>query len=265
MLLICKTCGRLLYQQDHIYQILFGLVPTMRYRVKLENFEGPLDLLLFLIRKNEVDIYDIPIGDITQQYLEYVEIIQVLDIESASDFILVAALLMRIKAKMLLPRPLEEEEEEIEDPRQELVDRLLEYKRFKESALDLSELEQRERMHFRRGSYKFEVDGFDEELSSSSEIGLFDLVAAFKQILDRAAVVPVHNVQEFDVSLEDRIEFLLDFFAHRQSAIFHEIFEANADRIMLIVTFIAILELIKRHYLRVSQSAPFKDIIVTKV
>jgi segregation and condensation protein A len=236
----------------------------MPYRVKLEIFEGPLDLLLFLIRKNEVEISDIPIAKITQQYLEYVEIIQVLDIESASDFILMAAMLMRIKAQMLLPRPLQDEEE-VEDPRKELVQRLLEYKRYKESAANLSEFELQERRYFQRGSFKFEINGFNEEFSTSSEVGLFDLVAAFKQVLDRTSEVPVHRVEELDVSLEDRLQFLQNFFKHRQRVSLFEVFQTNADRIVLIVTFIAVLELIRKRFLRVSQSAPFEDIILTKV
>ena len=237
----------------------------MSYRVKLENFEGPLDLLLFLIRKNEVEISDIPIAEITQQYLGYVEIIQTLDIEVASDFILMAAMLMRIKAKMLLPRPLEEEDEDVEDPRQELVERLLEYKRFKESAFELSDIESRERRYFDRGSFKFEVNGYDEELFSGVELGLFDLVAAFKQVLDRAAYIPVHHVEELDVSLEDRISHLENIFKNKKSISFFEVFEHTSDRIVLIVTFIAVLELMKRRFLRISQAAPFEDIIVTKI
>jgi len=238
----------------------------MAYRVKLENFEGPLDLLLFLIKKNEVEISDIPIAKITQQFLEYVEIIQIMDIESASDFILMAAVLMRIKAKMLLPRPLEEEEdEEFEDPRQELVQRLLEYKKFKESAIELAQLEQKERQYFHRGSFGFDVDGFDDELLANSDIGLFDLVAAFKHVLDRSSHVPVHRVRELDVSLEDRIQFLESFFSKKRSVEFRKIFDRRADKLVLIVTFIAILELIRRQYLKASQSAPFGDIILTKV
>lgn len=238
----------------------------MAYRVKLENFEGPLDLLLFLIKKNEVEIRDIPIAKITQQFLEYVEIIQIMDIESASDFILMAAMLMRIKAKMLLPRPLvEEEDEEFEDPRQELVQRLLEYRKFKESAIELAQLEQRERQYFNRGSFGLDVDGFDDELLADSDIGLFDLVAAFKQVLDRSTQFPVHRVQELDVTLEDRIEFLESFFKKKRSIEFRKIFKQRSDRLVLIVTFIAILELIRRQYLKASQSAPFGDIILTKV
>lgn len=115
----------------------------MAYRIKLNMFEGPLDLLLFLIKKEEVDIYDIPIADITKQFLEYVELITLLDLETAGDFILVAATLIRIKAQMLLPKNPEEGEEEEEDPRQELVRRLLEYQQYKEVAMKFGELEVR--------------------------------------------------------------------------------------------------------------------------
>ena len=121
----------------------------MPYKVKLESFEGPLDLLLFLIKKNELDIYDIPISEITRQYLDYIEIIKLLDIEAAGDFILMAATLMRIKAQTLLPKPEMDEMDEIEDPRQELVYRLLEYKRFKDVASDLAEKEKRPANFFR--------------------------------------------------------------------------------------------------------------------
>ena len=133
------------------------ILSIMPYKVKLESFEGPLDLLLYLIKKNEVDIYDIPISKITRQYLEYIEIIQLLDLEAASDFILMAATLMRIKAQMLLPKPsIEEEVQDVEDPRQELVYRLLEYKRFKDVAAELGEKEEIARKQFPRGGFKFE-------------------------------------------------------------------------------------------------------------
>jgi len=127
----------------------------MTYKVKLDTFEGPLDLLLFLIKKNEVDIYDIPVSKITQQFLEYLDIIKLLDIEFASDFILLASTLLRIKAQMLLPKPsIEEDEEVVEDPRQELVYRLLEYKRFKDVAENLSEKEEFARTLYTLGSFK---------------------------------------------------------------------------------------------------------------
>jgi segregation and condensation protein A len=153
----------------------------------LESFEGPLDLLLFLIRKNEVDIYNIPIAVITQQFLEYLEIIQLLDLETASDFILMAATLMRIKAQMLLPKPvLEESQEELEDPRQELVFRLLEYKRFKDIAVDLAEKETEARKLFPRGRFLLEREEMEEELLQDSDVTHFDLIGAFRKLLEQS-------------------------------------------------------------------------------
>src|SRR5262245_11315877 len=158
----------------------------MAYRVKLRTFEGPLDLLLFLIKKEEVDIYDIPIAEITRQYLEYLEILTLLDLESAGDFILVAATLIRIKAQLLLPRNPEEQEEEEEDPRQELVRRLLEYQQYKEVALQLGQFEFRERDYFGLGFRNYDFSDEPPDYSEiSGQVSLFDLMAAFKRVLMR--------------------------------------------------------------------------------
>ncbi|MFX0141547.1 MAG: segregation and condensation protein A, partial [Candidatus Hodarchaeota archaeon] len=159
----------------------------MSYRVKLHTFEGPLDLLLFLIRKNEVDIYDIPIADITKQYLEYLEIIQILDLDFAGDFIILAATLIRIKLQTLLPKPqLDEDEEDIIDPRLELVTRLLEYKRFKEIAHKLHDLEDGQFGIYPRAFFEFNRDErVEEEVTLSEDVSLFSLIQVFKQIIDR--------------------------------------------------------------------------------
>ena len=236
----------------------------MPYKVKLDAFEGPLDLLLFLIKKSEVDIYDIPISEITQQYLAYIEIIQLLDIEAAADFILMAATLMRIKAQMLLPRPEVEELEEIEDPRQELVYRLLEYKRFKDIALDLAGRESEARRIFPRGGFKIEHNGFDEELLKSSEVTLFDLVAAFKAIVEKRTQVPVHRIEEINVTIEDRMAAVMAVIESRPQVEFSELFSPEDDRIVLIVTFIAVLELIKQRLLRAVQSESFGKLVIER-
>ncbi len=237
----------------------------MRYKVQLENFEGPLDLLLFLIKKEEVDIYNIPIARITQQYLEYLEIIQFLDLESASDFILMAATLMRIKAQMLLPKPSTlEEQEEIEDPRQGLVERLLEYQRYRDVAAELGKREELESKHFARGFFKAEED-FDLPVEQGSEVSMFDLVAAFKQIMDKAKKVTVHRVAEINVSLEECMETVQKTLAEKKQVRFVELFKPEAERMVWIVTFIAILELIKLQIIRAFQEKPFADIILTNV
>ena len=237
----------------------------MPYKVKLETFEGPLDLLLFLIKKNEIDIYDIPIAVVTKQYLEYLEIIQLFDLESASDFILMAATLMRIKAQMLLPKPAYgEEEEDIGDPRQELVHRLLEYKRFKDVAFDLKEKEDKSLQLYPRGSFKFEENGF-EDLLQGADVTLFDLVAAFRTLLSQAKKVSVHRVSEINVTLEDRIEYLQRILDKKAHVRFVELFDRDDDKIVWVVTFIALLELIKRRVIKAIQNRPFEELLLVRV
>ena len=234
----------------------------MPYKVKLDAFEGPLDLLLFLIKKSEVDIYDIPISEITQQYLEYIEIIQLLDIEAASDFVLVAATLMRIKTQMLLPKPDVEEVDEIDDPRQELVYRLLEYKRFKDVSLDLADKEKEEKLTYPRGAYKFEHAVTEPDFSEISGVTLFDLVAAFRKIVGAKTNIAVHRIHEINVSLEEQMRLVVDTIKGKGPVEFTTLFNKGDDKLVLIVTFIAILELIKQKHLKVSQSEIFGQILV---
>ncbi len=237
----------------------------MPYKVKLESFEGPLDLLLFLIKKNELDIYDIPISEITRQYLDYIEIIKLLDIEAAGDFILMAATLMRIKAQTLLPKPEVDEMEEIEDPRQELVYRLLEYKRFKDVASDLAQKEKEASQYYPRGSFKVDRNGYNREILQSSDVSLFDLVAAFKKIVETRTKVTIHRVQEINVTLEERIQLVLQRVKEEGEIEFTALFEPNDDKVVLIVTFIAILELIKQQHLQAVQSENFGTIIIRRL
>ncbi|HPG39871.1 MAG TPA: segregation/condensation protein A [bacterium] len=236
----------------------------MTYKVKLDTFEGPLDLLLFLIKKNEVDIYDIPVSKITQQFLEYLDIIKLLDIEFASDFILLASTLLRIKAQMLLPKPsIEEDEEVVEDPRQELVYRLLEYKRFKDVAENLSEKEEFARNLYTRGSFKIESPGFADELvDERADVSLFDLVTAFKTIVEKNKKVVVHRVRMLNVNLEERIEFVISRIKEYGEINFTALFEPTDDKLVWIVTFIAILELVKNQVIMALQSETFGEIIL---
>ncbi|MBN1560992.1 segregation/condensation protein A [candidate division KSB1 bacterium] len=237
----------------------------MFYKVKLDAFEGPLDLLLFLIKKSEIDIYDIPIAVITQQYLDYIEIIQLLDLEAASDFILMAATLMRIKAQMLLPKPELEEMADIEDPRQELVYRLLEYKRFKDVALDLAEKERQARLTFPRGSYIFEHRTIEPDFSAISDVTLFDLVAAFRRIVGAKSAVPVHRIHEINVSLEEQMRLVMDTLREKRQVEFTSLFNEDDDKLVLIVTFIAILELVKQKSIKASQADVFGKIMIEYV
>lgn len=236
----------------------------MAYRVKLQNFEGPLDLLLFLIKKNEVDIYDIPIAEITSQYLEYVEIIKLLDLESAGEFILLAATLIRIKARMLLPRPQIDEEEEIIDPRMELVSRLLEYRKFKELAFKLSDLEAEQSKVFTRGYYHEVEQEPEGEVELNEDVTLFSLISAFKQVLDRMPKEAFHHVVDIQISLEEQIEYILNRLVNGKPITFFELVSHIRDRLIIVVTFIALLELIKRGELIARQSKSFGEIWIVR-
>lgn len=238
----------------------------MVYRVKTEIFEGPFDLLLFLIRKHEIDIYDIPIHIITNQFLEYIEIMKILDLEVAGEFIEMVATLMSIKARMLLPKPVFGDEEDVEDPRTELVQRLLEYKKFKEAASEMSEFED-----FRRKMYsrKYFVRPEDDKPTPNEEylqnVTLFDLLLAFKKALDSMPKVTYHEVKKIEVSIEEQTGYILNSLSEQKSILFSKMIEQIKDRIVIIVTFLALLELIKLGKITVRQSRVFEDIKISSV
>ncbi|MBN1893312.1 segregation/condensation protein A [bacterium] len=236
------------------------------YRIRLPNFEGPLDLLLFLIRKEEMDIYDIPIALITRQYLAYIELMQELDLDIAGEFILMAATLIQIKVKMLLPKPEEEGEGEEEgDPRTELVRQLLEYKRFKEVAEDLTDLEDRQRRMFPRTYFEwqkpFKQEGREVVLK---EMSLFDLLQAFKTVLDHIPEEPFHSVNAIQVTLEEQIAFIDGMLRDKQRFAFSDLMMGLKERIVIIVTFMAILEMIRTRRISVHQSSIFEEIWIVR-
>ena len=230
------------------------------YAVKLEIFEGPVDLLLYLIRKDELDIYDIPIAHITTQYLAFLQQIHRLNIEQASDFILMAATLMRIKSQMMLPRQnMGGEEGNEEDPRAELVRRLLEYQQFKEISewLDFQFDEQRD--VFRNRAVP---DPGDEE-AELRPVSLLDLLKVYKHVLDVVPRELVHQIAEERVSIEDCVSRVLAMLERRSRLRFYDLVEGGS-RDTLIATFIGLLELLKSQRIRVQQARPFDDIWVEK-
>ncbi|UCF78094.1 MAG: segregation/condensation protein A [Candidatus Eiseniibacteriota bacterium] len=211
------------------------------YHIKLDRFEGPLDLLLHLIKKEEIDIYDIPIARITLQYLSYIEMMQMLDLDVAGEFLVMAATLMRIKARMLLPAsPVEEEEEE--DPRQELVRRLLEYKRFKEVAGSLREREDGRRLVFERGYSEIAFENGEVELEETT---LFDLLDALKRALERVVDAPVHEIESDGLDVVMRTEEISRLLRAKGKLLFSELLETARTRLEIIGTFISILELMR--------------------
>lgn len=229
----------------------------MSYKIKIEVYEGPMDLLLYLVRRNELDIRDIPIARIAKEYLEYVNLMRLLDLEFAAEFVLMAAILMRIKVQSLLPTPPEEEDEE-EDPRFELERRLAEYQKIKEAAIGLGHREETARVHFPRISTPVEeIDAGDE-----IEASLFDLLAAFKSILERRKDIDVYEVEAPRQSVEGRMKEILDALVDTKGVRFINLFKKRSSRSDLIVTFLAILELIRLQRIAVSQRKPFGAITI---
>jgi segregation and condensation protein A len=238
------------------------------YVVSLSNFEGPLDLLLFFIKRDELDIYDIPIAKIAGEFLLYTQALQMLDLEQAGEFIVMAATLMQIKAKMLLPQPERgENEEEEEDPRAELVRRLLEYKQYKEVADHLRSREEDQRYVYYRQFFKADEKIIPEETPEDSlrNVTLFDLLAAFKKAIDRAPKrKDVHVVEQISYTVEEQTEYILSLFSHRSQVTFFDLI-GRMERLGTIVTFLALLELIKNKFLAFHQDDSFEDILLYKL
>ncbi len=237
----------------------------MNYRVKLNDFEGPLDLLLFFIKRDQLDIYDIPIARIAKEFLEYVHIMQLLDLEVVGDFIVMAATLMQIKVRMLLPH--EEGIEELieDDPRRDLVDRLAEYARFKEASRNFGHLEEEGGQFFYRNYFKQDehqyVSREEDQLKNATMI---DLITAFKRALDKLETTPYHDIQRLNVTLEEQIDFVMNSIESKKTIHFLELASTIHERLKLVVTFIALLELIKRNVIRVRTSGGFNDFIILK-
>lgn len=234
------------------------------YQVRIENFEGPLDLLLHLIKKNEINIYDIPIAMIAQQYLSYIEAMKDLNLTVAGEFLVMAATLLQIKSKMLLPvEESAEDDEDGPDPREELVRRLLEYKTFKEAARQLDTQERMWREIYSRPIAPSEdVAQSDETLLDN--IGLFDLVDALQEILNRNPGKKLLEIIPDNLTVRDRMNVLLEALEGQESIGFEALFEASCHRLVIIVTFLALLELIRLRTVRVYQAENFGPILVSR-
>jgi segregation and condensation protein A len=221
------------------------------YKVKLENiFEGPMDLLIHLIRKNEVDIYDIPIALITEQYLAYLEFMQMLNIDNVGDFLLMASTLAHIKSRMLLPSHGIEDEED--DPRLELVRPLAEYLRIRSAAEALANRDQLGDTVFTR---RAKPKGLVDEEQETIQVGLFELIDAFQRILQKAGRDHRVEMAADEISVKDRMNDILAMAEERGSLTFDELFEASVDKRFIIVTFLALLESMKLSLIRVVQNA----------
>ena len=233
------------------------------YPVRLENFEGPLDLLLHLIKRNEVNIYDIPITLITKQYLEYIDLMQEMNLDVAGEFLVMAATLIHVKSRMLLPRPDPTQEDPEEDPREALVRRLLEHQKFKAAAELLHE---RETL---RSAQWMRPDGPIQEIAGEApepeiEVDLFSLISAFRTVVERAKQRPKVYLPSEQIPIEERIEQLMARLSETEACGFDDLFADVNDRSGLIVTFLALLEMIRLKLVRVFQSGSFGPIRVYK-
>jgi len=229
------------------------------YKIQLDGFEGPLDLLLFFIKRDELDIYDIPISKITGDFMEYLEIIKDLDLEIAGEFILMAATLMQIKVKMLLPKELDDKGEEI-DPRMDLVNALLEYKRYKEMAEEFMIFENSQQNKAFRGYYKSDLKEHKDELGIIlKNITIYDLMLAFKKALENIPKETFHEVRKINVTIDQQIAYISSRVRQGKRLRFLELVTEMKDKIRIIVTFIAMLEMIRSGMIGLRETETFND------
>lgn len=238
------------------------------YQIKLAQFEGPFDLLLFFIERDELDIYNIPITRIINDFLDFVHGQEKLNIELSSEFILFVSTLMRIKAKMLLPRKeIDEMGNEI-DPRQELIDKILEYKRYKEAAAQMAEMEALRMLMVKRGNLQKELSHIGEEAGEGTEIQtitLFKLMKSFERVMKRMeerAKRPVHTVVQYNYTMEESREYMLHTVKTERVMAFEKIFDICQDRIHAIFLFLSLLELIQQKYMAIMVGEGMNNFIV---
>ncbi len=232
-------------------------IPPYALKVFLEAFEGPLDLLLYLIRRQNLDVLDIPIADITQQYVDYIEMMHELQLELAGEYLLMAAMLAEIKSRMLLPRS-EELDDDEDDPRAELVRRLQEYERYKQASEDINDLPRMERDNLQVSAAvterKREVEPPD--------VGMQELLLAFKDVLSRAEMFAHHHIQREPLSVRQRMSEVLSILASENFTGFADLFNPQEGRMGVAVTFIALLELLRERLIELVQAEPFSPIHV---
>ncbi len=236
----------------------------MEYTVRLSDFEGPLDLLLYLIRKNEFDIYDIPIAEVVRQYVEYLSDLDELSLDRAGEYLLMLATIMRIKSRMLLPgEDVEDEEEAGEDPRDELVRKLLEYQKFREIATDLEEKESDRSLLYGRGAL-FSLDEETAEEMQELDIEIDTLIAAFKQAMSKFEARETFVIRRIEFTVEEKMEFILNRLSGEESLDLEELFALSGSKMELIVLFLALLELMRLRRLRVRQRGTFGKLVIIR-
>lgn len=243
----------------------------MSFEIKLPLFEGPFDLMLFFIERDELDIYDIPISKITNDFLDYIHHMETLEIEVASDFILFAATLMKIKSRMLLPRPVLNEQGELVDPREELVRNLLEYKKYKSVVEELSSLELDRMSKEKRGNLVKELQELSKVEDVEAELqhlDLYKLLHVFQKCMSRLAAradEPTHTIIQYPYSIEQQKAFVLEKISFKKQVPFTELISYKPDKIFVIYTFLAILELLQLSELTLILGEGFNNFWVEKI
>ena len=230
------------------------------FNIRLENFEGPLDLLLYFIKRDKIDIYDIPITEITNEYIQVIDEAKKLDVSVAGEFLFMASMLLRIKTQMLLPRQIDEEGLDIDDPRIDLVAQLIEYKKYKDLAHKLKNLHEDNKDSFFRSSAKIIYDQSPEVSDFLKEVSLFDISKIFKDAIDNAPTQDSFTIYKEIVSLTDQKKFIMESFGGNEVVSLKKIVKKLETKIEIIVTFLALLEMIKQSEILCTQKKIFQDI-----
>ena len=230
------------------------------FNIRLENFEGPLDLLLYFIKRDKIDIYDIPITEITNEYIQVIDEAKKLDVSVAGEFLFMASMLLRIKTQMLLPRQIDEEGLDIDDPRIDLVAQLIEYKKYRDLAHKLRNLHENNKDSFFRSSAKIVYDQSPEVSDFLKEVSLFDISKIFKDAIDNAPTQDSFKIYKEIVSLTDQKKFIMDSFEGNEVVSLKKIVKKLETKIEIIVTFLALLEMINQSEILCTQKKIFQDI-----
>ena len=230
------------------------------FNIRLENFEGPLDLLLYFIKRDKIDIYDIPITEITNEYIQVIDEAKKLDVSVAGEFLFMASMLLRIKTQMLLPRQIDEEGLDIDDPRIDLVAQLIEYKKYRDLAHKLKNLHEDNKDSFFRSSAKIVYDQSPEVSDFLKEVSLFDISKIFKDAIDNAPTQDSFKIYKEIVSLTDQKKFIMESFEGNEIVSLKKIVKKLETKIEIIVTFLALLEMIKQSEILCTQKKIFQDI-----
>ena len=236
----------------------------MEYQIKVENFEGPMDLLLFFIQRDKLNIYDIPIAHIAEEFLDYMKMMDLMNIDLGGEFVYMAALLMKIKAKMLLPLSADKDAQ-IEDPRTPLIQRLLEYQQFKKMSEELQEKYTEHSVHYPRGQEMVYDKNTEQITNPVQNITLFTLSAIFQELIHRLPDVNPYELQEDPIHIDEQIAFLKGEIDSAKHLYFTTLFPFLKTRLRIVVTFMAILEMLRTNQVSIEQDEPFGEIILTGI